>query len=126
MSHKISDSPIWYDLLKIKDIYLQGRGIEIRNGEKTRFWYDPWLYDKPILLIAPTLFFLCDQKDISVADIKHSRIHVTFRRWLTDELLVCWNLIMGDVNDFQLQDVEDKVVWKFGKNKHFSVKSMFD
>ena len=106
-------------MLKIKDIYLQGRGIEIRNGEKTRFWYDPWLYDKPILLIAPTLFFLCDQKDISVADIKHSRIHVTFRRWLTDELQTCWDKINSDVNTFQLQENEDVIIWRLEKTTVF-------
>jgi len=42
VKHRLNDSPIWHDLLKVKDIYLQGRGITINNGEKTRFWLDPW------------------------------------------------------------------------------------
>lgn len=29
------DSAMWYDLLKIRDIYLQGRKMQIGNGEKT-------------------------------------------------------------------------------------------
>ena len=37
INHRINDSPIWYDLLKIKDLYLQCRGITIRNGKNTRF-----------------------------------------------------------------------------------------
>jgi hypothetical protein len=28
------DSAMWYDLLKIRDIYLQGRKMQIGNGEK--------------------------------------------------------------------------------------------
>jgi hypothetical protein len=89
VTHKASDSPIWYDMLKVKDLYLQGRGVEIKDGRKTRFWYDSWLYDKPILFIVPTLFILCVQKDVCVADVKSGRITLTFKRWLTDELLSC-------------------------------------
>lgn len=37
VSHKASDSPMWTDLLKIKDLYLWGRKIRIGNGKKTRF-----------------------------------------------------------------------------------------
>jgi hypothetical protein len=40
VNHKLNDSPIWYDLLKIKDVYLKGRAINIENGECTRFWED--------------------------------------------------------------------------------------
>lgn len=37
VTHKANDSPIWYDLLKVKDLYLQCRSIKINNGQKTRF-----------------------------------------------------------------------------------------
>lgn len=29
VSHKLHDSPMWYDLLKVKDLYLRGRTIKI-------------------------------------------------------------------------------------------------
>jgi len=76
VTHKVTDSPIWYDLLKEKDTYLQGRGISIRNGKKTRFWCDSWLYDKPIYYIAPILFILCEYSDANVADFKNDRIQI--------------------------------------------------
>ena len=76
VTHKVTDSPIWYDLLKEKDTYLQGRGISIRNGKKTRFWCDSWLYDKPIYYIAPILFILCEYSDANVADVKNDRIQI--------------------------------------------------
>ena len=62
VSHRHNDSQMWYDLLKIKDIYLQGRVVTIRNGEKVRFWLDVWLYDEPLCKIALVLFELCDNK----------------------------------------------------------------
>jgi len=46
--HKLNDSPIWAYLLKVRDIYLQGRSISIKNGELTRFWLDPWVYSCPV------------------------------------------------------------------------------
>jgi hypothetical protein len=60
--HKLNDSPIWSDLLKVKDIYLQGRGVKIGKGNLTRFWLDPWLYKEPLYDSAPILFKLCDNK----------------------------------------------------------------
>jgi len=35
VSHKQSDSAIWADLLKVKDIYLQGRKKVVRDGKTT-------------------------------------------------------------------------------------------
>jgi hypothetical protein len=67
VKHKLNDSPMWYDLLKIKNIYLQGRGVSTENGSLTRFWLDPWLYNEPIAVIVPILFELCENKNITVA-----------------------------------------------------------
>jgi len=35
--HKLNDSAMRYDLLKVREIYLQGRSISIKNRELTRF-----------------------------------------------------------------------------------------
>lgn len=109
VTHKASDSPIWADLIKIKELYLQGRGIRIKNGQNTRFWFDPWLYELPIYQIAPILFLLCEQKEACVAEVKTGKIQISFSRWLTNELQTCWDLITDDVNNFQLQDDRDEI-----------------
>jgi len=46
--HRIGDSHIWSDLLKVKNIYMKGRSIHTRNGKKTLFWLDIWLENKPL------------------------------------------------------------------------------
>jgi hypothetical protein len=66
VTHMLDDSPVWQDLLKIKSIYLRGRKIETKKGDLTLFWLDPWLYDRPICLVAPVLFDLCEEKEITV------------------------------------------------------------
>ena len=58
---------MWSDVLKIKHIYLQGIIVSIGNGMMTKFWLDPWVYKEPLSVIAPILFELCDNKNISVA-----------------------------------------------------------
>jgi len=35
--HKLNDSSMRYDLLKVREIYLQGRSISIKNRELIRF-----------------------------------------------------------------------------------------
>jgi hypothetical protein len=31
LTHKLNDSPVWYDLLKVKEFYLLGRSINLYN-----------------------------------------------------------------------------------------------
>jgi hypothetical protein len=114
VQHKVSDSPMWSDLLKVKDIYLQGRGISVKNGELTRFWQDPWIYEEPLSSHAPLLFELCENKNITVAcALKGDQIR--FRRWLHNEIRNEWEKIWEDASKFQLEDQEDIVDWNLGK-----------
>ena len=112
---------MWFDLLKVKDIYLQGRSIVIQNGEASRFWYDPWLHKDPLYLSGPNLFELCENKDISVAQVL-SGTSVTFRRWLFDCLKDQWDKIMQESNSFQLKSDLHIVRWSIESSDKFSVK----
>jgi hypothetical protein len=37
IGHKLDDSPVWADLLKVKNIYLKGRKTHVNNGKQTLF-----------------------------------------------------------------------------------------
>ena len=87
------------------------------NGKKTRFWNDPWLYEKTVYTIIPTLFILCEQREGIVADVKSGEIQITFRRWLTAKLQTRWEKICSDVNNFWLLESDDIIIWKLEKNK---------
>lgn len=125
MKHRLNDSPIWYDLLKIKNIYLQGRGLSIGNGNLTRFWLDKWLYDKPLNEICPVLFELCENKNIIVAKALEGN-QITFRRWLHSELRIVWETIWRDASNFRLSTENDRVIWHLGKKGTFTVKSIYN
>jgi len=125
VNHRLYDSPMWNDLLKVKNIYLQGRGISVENGCLTRFWLDPWLYNEPIAVIAPVLFELCENKNISVAQAVGGG-QISFRRWLFGELRVAWENIWRDAANFRLSSIDDSVIWTLGKRGTFNVKSIYN
>jgi hypothetical protein len=47
---RMTDSPIWKDLIKIRYIYLKDRRYIIGNGKYVSFWLDVWLGEKPLCL----------------------------------------------------------------------------
>jgi hypothetical protein len=125
VKHRQNDFAMWFDLLKIKDIYLQGRQVKIGASKNTLFWRDSWLYDKPLYLTFPDLFKLCEQPDATVYQAKFNLNGLTFTRWLIDDLRNNWGQIMRDVDVVQLDDRKDEVIWRFGFSGYFSVKSTY-
>lgn len=67
VKHKQSDSPIWADLLEVRNIYVQGRNFVVGNGKEILFWYDNWLYDQPLNVLFLDLFKMTQQPNITVA-----------------------------------------------------------
>lgn len=80
VNHRQSDSPIWSDMLKVKDIYLHGRCISVKNGQKTLFWQDSWRYGKPLCVMFPELYKLCEQKNLFVHQVIKGEVRTTFCR----------------------------------------------
>lgn len=125
VGHKLNDSPMWYDLLKVKNIYLQGRSISSKNGELTRFWMNPWVYKEPLYLSHPVLFELCENKGVTVAQAMNGTA-ITFRRWLFDELRTIWNKILNNSNSFLLKSDSDVIFGSLENSGKFSVKSLYN
>lgn len=120
--HRQNDSPIWSDLLKIRNIYLQGRRME----KETLFWKDIWLYDQPLYILYPDLFAMCQKPDLTVFQVIADIHSVTFSRWLVDMWKENWDQIVHDIANVHLSDGVDVVKWKFGSKGHFSVKSVYN
>ena len=58
VKHRLDDSPIWCDLLKVKHVYLKGRAFSVKNGRNTSLWTDVWIRNKPLCYLYPILFFI--------------------------------------------------------------------
>jgi hypothetical protein len=119
VSHKSFDSQVWHDLLNIRDHYVIGRKIITRSGDKTRFWEDPWLNEIPLAVSEPDLYELCNDKFILVQLARERNAQLDFRRWLNDDIRGNWDKIMKKFQEFEFQETEDYVSWKWGKIKNF-------
>jgi hypothetical protein len=126
MKHKQNDSSIWADLLKITNVYLKGRKNNVKNGQKTLFWKDTWLYDQPLNLLCPDLFNMCEQQNILVSQFMVNPQLITFSRWLVGIWRLNWESILHDVSKIQLCEGEDIILWKFGSKGLFPVKFVYN
>ena len=126
VKHKLDDPPVWGDLLKIKHIYLKGREILVRNGRNTSFQTDSWIKDKPLCVVAPILFDLCCDKNISVYNFLTHQGQLQFKRWLTPLLFDKWLGLVNDIYNHTFQNNEDIPLWRWNKNNRFSTKSVYD
>lgn len=125
VSHKLDDSPVWSDLLKVKNIYLKGRTVKIGKGDVTLFWTDNWL-EEPLCYRASVLFELCNEKMITVKDFYSKGGVLTFRRWLPEVLYKQWIEIYGKISRIPLGEGDDKHTWKCWSKGKFTVKSLYD
>ena len=98
----------------------------MNNGKLTLFWEDPWLYNKPLCVVAPILYDLCHDKLASVYHVLTVDGRLNFRRWLPPILFENWINILGDVYKFSFDNIDDVVTWKWSKYGFFSTKSMYN
>ena len=70
VSHNVGDSPVWHDLVKIKQFYMRGRQVAFKYVDKTRFQEDCWVNNQPLCDTAPDLYVICEDKEIMVMKVK--------------------------------------------------------
>ena len=78
----LSDSSCWKEIMKVRDVYIAGRGIKIKDGSLVRFWKDPWLDKTPLMQLYPQLFDICQLPDISFKEVREKEFIIPFRRRL--------------------------------------------
>ncbi|WVZ60787.1 LOW QUALITY PROTEIN: hypothetical protein U9M48_010767 [Paspalum notatum var. saurae] len=126
VSRRLGDSPVWGDLLKVKEYYLQGRGIIVGNGDKTLLWHDIWLGDIPLCDKFPMLYAICDSRQINIKEVLACNLQIRFSRWLYPELRTQWNRICDLLGNINGQNGGDTIIWRWGQRKQFSVKSLYN
>ena len=63
------NSPVWNDLLKVKEVYMKNRLMVLGNGEMIDFWNDAWCGITPLKKVFPELFDLCNEQKILGAEV---------------------------------------------------------
>jgi hypothetical protein len=125
VGHKQKDSALWSDMLHVKDIYLCGRKMLVKDGTRTHFWGDCWCDSVSLKQKFPALYDISNEQDITVAEAARTRWHLTFRRWLSVELQEQMRGLRNILCTVALSPGSDKPIWKWSKNGQFTVKSVY-
>jgi hypothetical protein len=122
--NRMTDSPLWKDLMKVRCIYLRGREYKINSGRSVSFWLDPWMGEKPLCVIYPVLYDLSLDQKKSVSDIAENGWVVRFKIRLQGILRDQWHELDSRLNEVNLNTGKDEAIWKWIGNKKFSLKSV--
>jgi hypothetical protein len=115
---KLNDlPPLWKDLMKVRHIYLRGRGYKVNNGKSVSFWQDVWLEEKPLCIIYPVLFDLCLHRNCSVAEVAANEWVIGFKIRLQLILRDQWYQLTAKLNLVSLSDENDNAIWKWNASK---------
>jgi hypothetical protein len=105
--HRPGDSPLWADMMQVRDIYLCGRRMKIGSGTLTSFWGDSWCSISPLKDMFPVLFDICNDQKITVAEAAAMRWRFSYRRWLTPDLIIQEAGILQLMNQVRLTQEKD-------------------
>ena len=60
---------LWKDIRKGWEKFILRTNIRIRNGRRTRYWWDSWVGEYKLKDVYPTHFRLSSHKNATVADL---------------------------------------------------------
>jgi hypothetical protein len=119
-------SPMWNDLLKVRDLYLRGRIMMVGDGNATDFWNDVWCGEMALKEKYPNLFDICNEQCCLVAEMAQKNWRLSFRRWLDEENQNQWRTLRNTLTTCALTQCQEMPKWRWCKSAVFSVKSMYD
>jgi hypothetical protein len=74
----------------------------------------------------PEIFHICNEQNVTVADVAALGWNFSFRSYLSPELTVQVHGLPGIMRQTVLSQAKDKPFWKWIKNGIYSVKSMYN
>jgi hypothetical protein len=103
-------------------------GIKWRvgNGRKVRFWEDIWFGNSSLETQFWPLYVINDQQGKTISQVWDGHIlRLTFRRSVSENLMNMWYNMLSIVEDLNLQEDDDQIIWSFSSNGKFSVQSLY-
>ena len=98
----------------------------IGDGARTLFWEDLWLGDKKQAEIFPRLYNITFPKLVTIKTVKEAGWdRFTFKRTLHGEHLVQREELKKLIDEVELVDEKDKVLWLLNNKNKFVVKELY-
>jgi hypothetical protein len=124
--HRMHDSPLWKDLMKVRHIYLRAREYKLNNGMSISFWLDKWLDDKPLCASYPIMYDLCPNQKAFVHEVVVAGWVVRFETRLQGIVRDQWYELTSKLNRVSLNHDKDVAIWKWNKSRKFTVRSVYE
>ena len=125
LKKKPTNSPVWNQLLSVKDIYTSGRKMIVGKGDQTSFWKDIWVCDTSLMDKFPQLFEICNETEINVEKAVKQGWQLSYRRWLNEDLQCQHRRLKVLLASFAVNNKNDKPKWSWENTGIFSVKPTY-
>jgi hypothetical protein len=125
IKNRVSDSPVWKDMMKVHHIYLKGREYKINNGKAVSFWLDAWLGADPLCKQYPVLYDLCEDQRCSVSEVAEGGWLIQFKIRIPPLVRERWYDLAARLNNVNVNDINDTTMWKWYASRQFTVKYVY-
>ena len=107
---------------KLNDLFNASVKFVLGNGERIKFWYEPWLNGVSLSCAAPDLFACCTRKNLTVSQaLQDGRWIRHLRRPLTPAAIIQYTKLWEAVADVHLLlGTPDSVIWRWTPNGAYS------
>jgi hypothetical protein len=110
---------------KVKHKLRRGAIMKVNNGKNTLFWEDVWMGELPLKLTFPRLYEYCGAKNCLVSECCKGEWYMDFRRPLSSSEAAQWEMLVDKLEDIQLNEGRDKMIWNPEKSGCYTSKSMY-
>lgn len=110
-----------------KQLFRASTKVTVGNGETARFWESSWLEGRAPRDLAPNLFKLAWRKNNTVKDdLQNQNWTRGLMRMTTAEEMAELVFLWGKIDEVQLNNQPDQIIWKWTSNRLYSTKSAYN
>jgi hypothetical protein len=112
---RVTDSPSWKAIMKVREVYYEGRRVLLNKGNICHVWKDPTVDGIPFCRKLPALLDICQVKDCTFEYLVGRNFNLTFRRNLIGVNSDNWNSLVQSIRNIPRNEDPDVVFWALNK-----------
>jgi len=119
-------SPFWKGVQWAAQAAALGYQWVVGDGKKVRFWEDHWFGNSSLAVQFWQLYTINNEQGATISQVWDGvDLKLTFRRAVSQQLMLQWDELSQIVNSITLSTEEDAIIWKFNSSGQYSVQSLY-